>query len=187
MESDPYSSPLAYFGTKLKRLRERTGMTQGDVAKETNYALSTISAYERGTLIPPSDFAKRADKLFGTGGHGEDDEGDLEGLQKLVETVSVRPWFRDRVEVERKAREIREYDAYQVCYSKHLTEAHLERGVASQGISRHAACGNLKATALLGKFESSYQRILKPGRTVALQSYHRPDDHADAGTSPPRE
>jgi hypothetical protein len=30
----------------------------------------------------------------------------------------------------------------QVRYSKHLTEAHLGRSVTSQGISRHAACGN---------------------------------------------
>jgi hypothetical protein len=81
---------------------------------ETNYALSTVSAYETGRLIPPSDFAVRADKLFGTGPESEDDQGELEGLQKLVETVSVRPWFRDRVEVERKSAEIREYESYQI-------------------------------------------------------------------------
>ncbi len=87
MESDPYSSPLAYFSKKLKRLRERAGMTQGDVAKQTNYALSTVSAYEVGTRIPSADFAKRADTLFGTDGRSEDDEGDLTRLQKLVEQV----------------------------------------------------------------------------------------------------
>jgi transcriptional regulator with XRE-family HTH domain len=112
--TDPYSSPLAYFSKKLKRLRERAGMTQSDVAKQTNYALSTVSAYETGTRIPSSEFAKLADKVFGTGPKPEDDEGELEGLQKLVETVSVRPWFRDRVEVERKAAEIREYESYQI-------------------------------------------------------------------------
>ena len=114
MAADPYSSPLAFFSKKLKRLRERAGLTQGDVAAGTNYALSTVSAYETGRLIPPSDFAKRADTLFGTGPESDNDEGELEGLQKLVETVSVRPWFRDRIDVERQAREIREYDAYQV-------------------------------------------------------------------------
>jgi transcriptional regulator with XRE-family HTH domain len=112
--SDPYSSPLAFFGKKLKRLRERAGMTQGDVAEKTNYALSTVSAYETGTRIPSSDFAKLADKVFGTGPASGDDEGELEGLQKLVETVSVRPWFRDRIEVERKSAEIREYESYQI-------------------------------------------------------------------------
>ncbi len=90
-------------------------MTQGDVAKQTNYALSTVSAYEVGTRIPSADFAKRADTLFGTDGRSEDDEGDLTRLQKLVEQVSVRPWFRDRIAVERQAIEIREYESYQIC------------------------------------------------------------------------
>ena len=115
MATDPYSSPLAFFGAELKRLRERAGMTQGDIAKQTNYALSTVSAYEVGTRIPSADFATRADRLFGTDGHSEDDEGDLTRLQKLVEQVSVRPWFRDRIAVERQAIEIREYESYQIC------------------------------------------------------------------------
>ncbi len=114
MASDPYSSPLAFFGAELKRLRERAGMTQSDVAERTNYALSTVSAYETGTRIPSADFAKRADELFGTAGQTGDDEDDLTRLQHLVEQVSVRPWFRDRVEVERKAAEIREYESYQI-------------------------------------------------------------------------
>ena len=36
MATDPYSSPLAFFIKKLKRSRERAGMTQGDVAEGTN-------------------------------------------------------------------------------------------------------------------------------------------------------
>jgi len=109
MATDPYSSPLAYFGNELKRLRLRlrAGITQADVGQQTNYALPTVSAYETGTRIPSADFAERADKLFGT-------DGDFTRLQRLVEQVSVRPWFRDRVDVERKAIEIREYESYQV-------------------------------------------------------------------------
>jgi transcriptional regulator with XRE-family HTH domain len=98
--TDPYSSPLAFFGAQLKRLREHAGMTQGDVADRTNYALSTVSAYETGRRIPSADFAKLADKAFSSGEH-------LTELQKLVDQVSVRPWFRDRVEVERKAADTR--------------------------------------------------------------------------------
>ncbi len=107
MESDPYSSPLAFFRGELKRLRQRAGITLADVAEQTNYALATVSAYETGTRIPSADFAERADKVFGT-------DGDLARLQQLVERVSVRPWFRDRVDVERKARQIHEYESYQV-------------------------------------------------------------------------
>ncbi len=152
--ADPYSSPLAFFGAELKRLREHAGMTQADVGEQINYALSTVSAYETGTRIPSSDFAKRADKLFGTDGQSEDDDGDLTRLQKLVEQVSVRPWFRDRVEVERKATEIREYDAYQIPgllqtedYARavisagrpRLSEEEIERAVAVRTKSLHGA------------------------------------------------
>lgn len=107
MGNDPNSSPLAFYGSELKRLRQRAGMTLAELAKKTNYALSTVSAYENGRLIPSQDFSVSADKAFGT-------EGDLTRLQAMVERVSVRPWFRDRVEVERKAREIKEYESYQL-------------------------------------------------------------------------
>jgi transcriptional regulator with XRE-family HTH domain len=115
MATDPYSSPLAFFGAELKRLRERAEMTQSDVAQQTIYALSTVSAYETGTRIPSSDFAERADKVFGTDDKVSGKDGDLTRLQKLVEQVSVRPWFRDRIAVERQASEIREYESYQIC------------------------------------------------------------------------
>src|ERR1017187_9501358 len=117
MDSDPYSSPLAYFRAELKRLRERSGMTQGEVAERTNYALSTVSAYETGRLVPSAGFAERADEVFGTDDYDEaakTHNGDLARLQRLVERVSVRPWFRDRMDVERRATEIREYDSYQI-------------------------------------------------------------------------
>src|SRR5713226_6448851 len=114
MATDPYSSPLAYFAAELKRLRERAGVTQSDVAEATNYSLSTVSAYETGNLIPSAAFAVRADEFFGTDGQSEDDEGDLTRLQHLVEQVSMRPWFLYCVYVERTATEIREYDSYQI-------------------------------------------------------------------------
>jgi hypothetical protein len=34
--------------------------------------------------------------------------------QGLVDALSVLPWFRDRVKVERSAAEIREYESYQI-------------------------------------------------------------------------
>lgn len=107
MAADPYSSPLAFFTAKLKRQREQAGLTLDDVAKRTNFALSTVSAYETGRRIASPDFARLADELYGTG-------DELAELQKLVDSVSLLPWFRNRVEVERKAAEIREYESYQV-------------------------------------------------------------------------
>lgn len=74
MSNDPNTSPLAFYGSELKRLRQRAGITQSEVAKRTNYALATVSAYENGTRIPSKDFSERADKVFGT-------DGDLTRLQ----------------------------------------------------------------------------------------------------------
>lgn len=71
------------------------------------HALSTVSAYEDGTRIASPDFARLADELFGTG-------ETFTELQKLVDSVSLLPWFRERAEVERKATKIREYESYQV-------------------------------------------------------------------------
>lgn len=107
MASDPYSSPLAFFTAKLKRLRENAGLTLDEVAKRTNFSVSTVSAYETGRRIASPDFSLMADELFGTG-------DELTELQKLVENVSLLPWFRERAEVERKSAEIREYESYQV-------------------------------------------------------------------------
>jgi transcriptional regulator with XRE-family HTH domain len=107
MSPDPNSSPLAFFGSELRRLRDKAGMTQAVLAERTNYSLATVSAYEIGTRIPSHEFAVLADKVFGT-------DGDLTRLHGLVENVSVRSWFRDRVEVERKASEIRAYETYQI-------------------------------------------------------------------------
>lgn len=107
MASDPYSSPLAFFTNKLKGLRENAGMTQAEVAERTHFAPSTVGAYEKGTRIASSEFAEAADQLFQSG-------DTLTELQKLMENLSLLPWFRDRVKVERHATEIREYESYQV-------------------------------------------------------------------------
>jgi transcriptional regulator with XRE-family HTH domain len=105
--SDPYSSPLAFFTNKLKRLRENADMTLAEVAERTHFATSTVGAYETGARIASAKFAAAADKLFESG-------DTLTELQKLMENVSLLPWFRDRVNVERNATEIREYESYQI-------------------------------------------------------------------------
>jgi transcriptional regulator with XRE-family HTH domain len=107
MAVDPDSSPLAFFGAELKRLRDIAGMTQGELAEKVHSALATVSAYETAKRIPPTDFAERADEALHADGH-------LIRLQRLVERTSVLPWFRDRIQVERNASEIREYESYQI-------------------------------------------------------------------------
>jgi hypothetical protein len=82
-------------------------MTQGRLAELTMYSLASVSAFETARRIPPPEFAAAADKALGT-------DGGLERLQKLVDQTSVLPWFRDRIELERNATQIREYESYQI-------------------------------------------------------------------------
>ncbi len=159
--SDPNSSPLAFYGGELKRLRERTGITQTELARRTNYALATVSAYETGTRIPSHDFSERADKVFGT-------EGDLTRLQAMVDNVSVRPWFRDRVEVERKATEIREYDSYQG--PGLLQTEDYARTVVSAGRPMLSEDEIERAVAV----RMTRQQILEPDDDTPLDQEHTP-------------
>ncbi len=105
MSLDPNSSTLAFFASEVKRLRAKAGITQAELAGATNYAPATVAAIETCRLIASRDFAEAADKTFGT-------DGDLTRLQQLTETTAVLPWFRDLVEVEKRAIEIREYEPH---------------------------------------------------------------------------
>jgi transcriptional regulator with XRE-family HTH domain len=167
VELDPYSSPLAYFGDLLKRLRERAGMTQTEVAERTHFSLSTVSAYERGHLIASPEFAKKADAVFGTADPGGE-EGDLERFQKLVENVSIRPWFRDRLEVEKKAKEICEYDAYGI--PGLLETEDYARAAISAGRPKKTEDEIARALAI----RLTRQQILNPDSDLPIDQDHSP-------------
>ncbi len=107
MNTEPSSSPLAFFAAEVKRLRGIAGMTQEQLAKATTYSPGTVAAIETCRLIASKEFAHGADKALNSDGH-------LERLQELVEQTSVLPWFRDLVETERKAVSIRTYESYVV-------------------------------------------------------------------------
>lgn len=107
MELDPTSNPLSYFAGEVKRLRDLAGMTQAQLAEAAGYALSTVGAIESCHLLPSADLAASFDRVLNADGH-------LIRVQQLVEKTSVLPWFRDRIEVERKAREILEYESHKI-------------------------------------------------------------------------
>lgn len=107
MMTDPGSSPLAFFASELKRLRNIGGMTQEQLAEATTCSPALVAAIETCRRIPSDDFATRADKALGT-------DGILARLQQLVESTAVLPWFRDLVETERSAVSIQTYESYLV-------------------------------------------------------------------------
>lgn len=107
MNTNPNSSPVAFFAAEMKRLRGIAGMTQEQLANDADYSPATIAAIETCRLLPSEDFARGIDKSLGTDGH-------FERLQGLVEQTSVLPWFRDLVETERTAVSIQTYESYLV-------------------------------------------------------------------------
>jgi DNA-binding XRE family transcriptional regulator len=107
VNTNPNSSPVAFFAAEMKRLRGIAGMTQEQLANDAGYAPATIAAIETCRLLPSEDFARGIDKSLGADGH-------FERLQGLVEQTSVLPWFRDLVETERTAVSIQTYESYLV-------------------------------------------------------------------------
>jgi transcriptional regulator with XRE-family HTH domain len=105
VNTEPGSSPLAFFAAELKRLRGIASLTQEALAEATLYSPATVAAIETCRLIPSEEFAQRADQALRTDGH-------LARLQDLVAQTSVLPWFRDLVETEKKAVSIQTYESY---------------------------------------------------------------------------
>ncbi|HUZ23520.1 MAG TPA: helix-turn-helix transcriptional regulator [Streptosporangiaceae bacterium] len=161
MALDPNSSALAFFGSELRRLREHAELTQAALAERTQYALPTVSAYETGKRIPSQDFAEGADKIFETDGY-------LVRLQGLVDALSVLPWFRNRVEVERNAAEIREYESYQT--PGLLQTEDYARAVISAGRPMLAPDAIERAVAL----RMTRQQILEPDEDLPIDQEHTP-------------
>jgi len=107
VNTEPSSSPLAFFASEVKRLRGIAGITQEQLGEATVYSSATVAAIETCRLIPSKEFSERADKTFNSDGH-------LQRVHDLVQATSVLPWFRDLVETERKALSIQTYESYLV-------------------------------------------------------------------------
>ncbi|MFF3600212.1 Scr1 family TA system antitoxin-like transcriptional regulator [Kitasatospora indigofera] len=65
---DPSSSPLAAFGTQLRRSRQAGGLTQAELGARVGYTGSYVSYVERAERMPPVRFARDADAALRTGG-----------------------------------------------------------------------------------------------------------------------
>jgi transcriptional regulator with XRE-family HTH domain len=152
---------LAFLAAELKRLRGIVGMTQEQLAEATTYSPALVAAIETCRRIPSDDFAARADKALGT-------DGILARLQALVEQTSVLPWFRNRVEVERNAIEIREYESYQI--PGLLQTENYARAVLCAVRPMLTKDAIERAVAL----RMTRQQILEPDETLPIDQEHTP-------------
>lgn len=101
-------TPRGVFGAQLKRLRERAGLTQEQLADQISYSYSTVAAIETGRRAPAHDAPALLDAALKAGDQLTRLAEDLgEGLRR---DATLHPeWFREWPEREREATRIRIY------------------------------------------------------------------------------
>lgn len=94
---DERFTPQAIWGRELRYHRERTGLTQAELADRIKYSASLISSIETGQAPATEDFAKAADRELNTDG----------ALCRLLDwrkgVPSYPTWFIDWIPAEERA------------------------------------------------------------------------------------
>ncbi|MGW1884224.1 helix-turn-helix domain-containing protein [Streptomyces sp. NPDC001970] len=111
---DPSASPLDYYGSELRRLREEAGLKQGELGGCVFCTGSLIGQIETARKVPTRDFSERVDAALGTGGL-------FSRLVGLVLRSQLPSWFQAYAEMEAKATYISTYQA-QLVYGLLQTE-----------------------------------------------------------------
>ncbi|MEV5707775.1 Scr1 family TA system antitoxin-like transcriptional regulator [Actinoallomurus sp. NPDC052274] len=92
---------VSYFGTELRRHRERMGWPREQLAERVPWSVWTVASVEQGRRKPPPGLGEHADALFNL-------PGVMTELSKKAQDDSSP--FGDRVELEQRADSIYEYD-----------------------------------------------------------------------------
>ncbi|MEV8311303.1 helix-turn-helix transcriptional regulator [Streptomyces flavidovirens] len=101
---DPSASPLDYYGSELRRLREAAGLKQGQLGDIVFCTGSLIGQVETARKVPTRDFSERMDAALGTG-------GTFSRLVGLVLRSQLPHWFQPYAEMEARATYISSYQA----------------------------------------------------------------------------
>ncbi|MEU3978876.1 helix-turn-helix transcriptional regulator [Streptomyces sp. NPDC026672] len=96
---DPGASPLDYYGSELRRFREKAGLLQSQLGEIIHCTGSLIGQIETARKLPTADFSARADAALKTGGA-------LSRLLELVLRSQLPSWFREVAQLEARATEI---------------------------------------------------------------------------------
>lgn len=99
---DPYTSPRAFYGSELRRLREEARMSQDQVGALVFCSGAYIGQLESAVRRPQHDISKQLDEIFGSGEH-------LQRLCKLARKSKHADYFADAAELETLATAICEY------------------------------------------------------------------------------
>ncbi|MFG3493890.1 helix-turn-helix domain-containing protein [Streptomyces sp. NPDC047928] len=111
---DPSASPLDYYGSELRRLREAAKLRQGQLGGVIFCTGSLIGQIETAKKVPTREFSERLDAALGT-------DGTFSRLVGLVLRSQLPTWFQAYAEMEAKAAYISTYQA-QLVYGLLQTE-----------------------------------------------------------------
>ncbi|MFI5766555.1 Scr1 family TA system antitoxin-like transcriptional regulator [Streptomyces sp. NPDC051563] len=133
---DPSASPLDYYGSELRRLREAAGLKQAQLGDIIFCAASLVGQIETARKVPTRDFSERVDAALNTGGV-------FSRLVGLVLRSQLPAWFQAYAEMEAKAAYISTFQA-QLIYGLLQTEGYAravlgvrhERGLDAQVAAR---------------------------------------------------
>ncbi|WP_234426617.1 helix-turn-helix domain-containing protein [Streptomyces niger] len=106
-ELDPSTSLAALYGSKLRKLRVRAGLTQRELGDRIPLAHSRIAQFELGNETPPQDVSRRLDTLLDAG-------GDLTDLWEHIKRTPYPDWARRFMEHEARATAMHKYMAHSV-------------------------------------------------------------------------
>ncbi|MFD5631316.1 Scr1 family TA system antitoxin-like transcriptional regulator [Streptomyces sp. NPDC127072] len=122
---DPSASPLDYFGSELRRLRESAGLNQKQLGSIVFCTGSLIGQIETAKKVPTREFAERVDMALGA-------DGTFGRLLGLVLRNQLPHWFQPFAEMEAQASYISTYQA-QMVYGLLQTEEYA-RSVLATGM-----------------------------------------------------
>lgn len=124
-ELDPSASPLDYYGSELRRLREAAGLNQAELGGCIFCTGSLVGQIETAKKVPTRDFSERLDAALGT-------DGAFSRLVGLVLRSQLPSWFQAFAEMEAKATYISTYQAqliYGLLQTKEYARAVLATGM----------------------------------------------------------
>ncbi|MFJ3913076.1 helix-turn-helix domain-containing protein [Streptomyces vinaceus] len=101
-ELDPSASLAALYGAKLRKLRNRAGLTQRQLGDKIPIAHSRIAQFELGNDVPPEDVNSKLDVLLDAG-------GDLIDLWGHVRRTPFPDWVQKFMACEAKAIMMRKF------------------------------------------------------------------------------
>lgn len=111
---DPSASPLDYYGSELRRLREEAELSQQQLGDIVYCTASLIGQVETAKKVPTREFSERLDAALMTGGL-------FSRLVGLVLKSQLPTWFQPYAELEARATYISTYQA-QLVYGLLQTE-----------------------------------------------------------------